>query len=298
MRPDFRLTRSSRRSAAVGLWSLLVVSIGLAATKLPFGLSVFLVAVVSCGCSTALMLIGSEPQQDRRLKSRQKRIALGLSLAISAAWAVLCGWHFSISAAALILTVGILPVLAASQLTFPQSRSLWNIDLSADLPMPKVTNAQTTSQATQLKSDPSSEAIMQHDETSGSSVLESDLLSIEEEFEPETEVPLSSNVTQWMTRSLTDQGDVIEGGVRIEFADGQRDVTVHLSFCPPFRDIPEIMTEDLDGCDLEIRVAASFPFGARMTVRRPAKNLSRGTLNTETHRIGFVAIAQPVRRAA
>ena len=39
-------------------------------------------------------------------------------------------------------------------------------------------------------------------------------------LEPEVSIP--SDVTQWLTRSLTVDGEIIEGGVRIEFENGQR----------------------------------------------------------------------------
>ena len=72
---------------------------------------------------------------------------------------------------------------------------------------------------------------------------------------------LLPDVTQWLTRSQTAEGEIIKGGVRIEFADGQRDATVHISFCPPFSNTPKISAENLDSENLEIHVAASFPFG-------------------------------------
>ena len=40
----------------------------------------------------------------------------------------------------------------------------------------------------------------------------------------------------------------------------QRETVIHVAFCPPLPGIPEIETEDLEGADLEIRVAAAFAF--------------------------------------
>jgi hypothetical protein len=59
------------------------------------------------------------------------------------------------------------------------------------------------------------------------------------------------------------------------------------------------MTEDLDGIGLEIRVAAAFPFGARLSIRRPKNSsVSDELTGGEAFRIGFVAIASSARRAA
>ncbi len=93
-------------------------------------------------------------------------------------------------------------------------------------------------------------------------------------------------MTQWMSRRNTDEGEVVEGWARVEFSAGQRDATVHLSFCPPLGGRPDIQTEDLDGSDLEIRIPAVFPFGARLSVRRLGS-----TTEVQRGRIGVVAAA-------
>ena len=118
----------------------------------------------------------------------------------------------------------------------------------------------------------------------------------DDEFEadPEDQEPsVDDNQTLWLSRRLTDDGELIEGWVRIQFFEGQRETLVHIAFCPPLAGNPELETEDLDGVGLEIRVAAVFPFGARISVRRS------GSLD-ERHldRVGFIAHAQPNRRAA
>ncbi len=118
----------------------------------------------------------------------------------------------------------------------------------------------------------------------------------DDELEPELEDQEQcddDNQTLWLSRRLTDDGELIEGWVRIQFAEGQRETQVHVAFCPPLAGNPELETEDLDGVGLEIRVAAVFPFGARISVRRS------GSLD-ERHldRVGFIAHAQPNRRAA
>ena len=99
--------------------------------------------------------------------------------------------------------------------------------------------------------------------------------------------------TLWLSRRMTDDGELIEGWIRIQFAEGQRETLVHVSFCPPLPGNPELETEDLDGAELEIRVAAVFPFGARISVRR------NGQLD-ERHldRVGFIAHSLSNRRAA
>ncbi|MBC8114659.1 MAG: hypothetical protein H7062_09800, partial [Candidatus Saccharimonas sp.] len=101
------------------------------------------------------------------------------------------------------------------------------------------------------------------------------------------------HVTQWMSRRVTDDGELVEGWLRVEFPVGQREATAHVSFCPPLSGPPVIETEDLDGGDLEIRVGTAFPFGTRLTVRR-----SGSTAQATSGRIGFVAVVAANQRAA
>ena len=101
------------------------------------------------------------------------------------------------------------------------------------------------------------------------------------------------DITQWMSRRVTDDGELIEGWLRVEFPAGQREVIAHVSFCPPLSGPPEIETEDLDGANLEIRVGTAFPFGARLTVRR-----SGSTTQPYSVRIGFVAVVAANQKAA
>lgn len=113
---------------------------------------------------------------------------------------------------------------------------------------------------------------------------------------PDEEDDSSANeadMTQWMSRRETDDGEWIEGWVRVEFSAGQRETTVHVSFCPPLARHPELETEDLDGGDLEIRVGSAFPFGARLTVRRTGS-----TAEPHHARIGFAAVVAANQRAA
>jgi len=115
----------------------------------------------------------------------------------------------------------------------------------------------------------------------------------DEPGEPDDEVAdeAADGQTQWISRYSGDDGERIEGWTQASFASGQREATVHLSFCPALPGPADIETEDLDGIGLEIRVAALFPFGARLSVRRT------GAITlADTVRIGF--LVQITRRSA
>ncbi len=78
-------------------------------------------------------------------------------------------------------------------------------------------------------------------------------------------------VTQWMTRSDANDGSVsVEGVTVADFAAGQNRASVHVTFCPPLPDSPQVECEAVDGTDVRIKVAAVFPHGARIDLTRPA----------------------------
>lgn len=85
-------------------------------------------------------------------------------------------------------------------------------------------------------------------------------------------------------RSRVDDRDLARGEIAETFAAGQRELTTHLVFHPPFTTTPEIEAEDLGEGDLEIQVAAAFRHGARLSIRRPA-----GPLPIRPVRIGYEA---------
>ncbi len=75
--------------------------------------------------------------------------------------------------------------------------------------------------------------------------------------------------TNWMSRSLQDGCDVIEGGFRIEFAPGQRQVAVHVPFSPALPAVPEIECEPIDGdADVSVRMTSIQAYGLRIEVTR------------------------------
>lgn len=118
----------------------------------------------------------------------------------------------------------------------------------------------------------------------------------EQEFDEDLERPLEEDLehqTLWLSRRFDGKQDIVEGWIRIEFEAGQRETVVHLAFCPPLAGKPEIETEDLEGAGLEIRVAAAFPFGARLSVRR-----SNPRDEDRSNRVAFVASATAIERAA
>jgi hypothetical protein len=94
----------------------------------------------------------------------------------------------------------------------------------------------------------------------------------EEEQAPQSDLALNSQLStlnsQWMQRRDDDDGEICEGHVRVDFAEGAREATVHVAFCPPLPSVPTVELEDIDGLGWELKTAAAYPYGLRITVRR------------------------------
>lgn len=85
--------------------------------------------------------------------------------------------------------------------------------------------------------------------------------------ESEEEVP-PGEILQQITRSrLADGGEILSGWLRVPLAAGQRSANVHLAFCPPFSQTPQLAVDQRDGPSARIRPIQILPYGARFDLK-------------------------------
>ena len=288
----------SRRPVAVGIWSFPVILMPLTATHVSYELSFWVQFLVSVLCSAAILIVDHNRSHVDSKPGFRSHLPVAISIVIVALWAILLGERSRPFASIGSAAMGLVPIFMAAiwRSSGPELRAqiAEAKEQTSDISDPiEPVNDKTRTQSGEKSSDIESTVPFAQTQLS---IL--DGFSEESEHYP-TEFSQPDHITQWLTRSKTVDGEIIEGGVRVEFADGQRDVTVHVSFCPPLESVPVIETEDLEGDGLEIRVAAAFPFGARLTVRRSTVSKSMRTLDlSRSGRIGFVAVASNNRRVA
>ncbi len=111
--------------------------------------------------------------------------------------------------------------------------------------------------------------------------------------EPTVDEHADETTTQWMTRREEPDGEAIEGTIRVHFAPGQREVVVHVTFCPPLLTLPEVELECVDGDDWQIKTEAALPYGLRIQVRR-----STAVTLEQTGRIAYLATSTGRSKAA
>lgn len=78
----------------------------------------------------------------------------------------------------------------------------------------------------------------------------------------------SSIEWQRLSRLRTASGEErLEGWVRVDCAAGQRNEVVHLAFCPPFEQTPELETKCSAGPTARCKVTQLLPYAARIEVK-------------------------------
>ncbi len=90
--------------------------------------------------------------------------------------------------------------------------------------------------------------------------------------EPEAELETAgllahASLMQRTVRSLEDGYDTLYGEFRCHFAARERSQALHITFCPPFAELPELFVESFDGPAVELKTTQLQPFGARFDLR-------------------------------
>jgi hypothetical protein len=87
--------------------------------------------------------------------------------------------------------------------------------------------------------------------------------------DPELVALADESVTQWLQRSRPAPGEErIDGMTRVEFAPGEKQIAVHVAFCPPLPTVPVVTCELLDDADVRLRVTTVQTYGVRIEAKR------------------------------
>lgn len=86
----------------------------------------------------------------------------------------------------------------------------------------------------------------------------------------ETQGPhfVAGNVSQQLTRAREATTEVVYGYLRADFAAGERHQTVHVAFCPPLAQIPEVEICQVEGPEVSVKTTLVEAHGARVELRR------------------------------
>lgn len=99
----------------------------------------------------------------------------------------------------------------------------------------------------------------------------------------------SDALLQHLTRSRAADGcETIHGTLLAEFAPGERNVVLHVAFCPPFERLPTVEAEVSDGPPCDVKLTQILHQGARLELR-----LLRASIIRERVTVEFAATDRP-----
>ncbi|MBI1314944.1 hypothetical protein GC176_26935 [bacterium] len=101
-----------------------------------------------------------------------------------------------------------------------------------------------------------------------SDALSTEVDSMSEDGAPASLLRSGPETRQWMSRSVQEGYEVVEGETRVRFEPGQRLVALHLPFSPPLTAAPEFECECLDDVAVSFRTTARHSYGIRVEVSR------------------------------
>jgi hypothetical protein len=88
--------------------------------------------------------------------------------------------------------------------------------------------------------------------------------------EPANEENSREQILQQLTRFRTEEGhDALRGTLIAEFPVGERQLTLHVAFCPPFKRLPEVEADVADDSDASVKLTQVLHNGAQLEVRFP-----------------------------
>ncbi len=97
---------------------------------------------------------------------------------------------------------------------------------------------------------------------------------------------MESSVVQRLIRSRTADGERVEGWLRTTLLPQERNITLHVAFCPPLDETPRLIVRQISGPASRIKPAQILPYGLRLDLKR----ISAATETAEVV-IAFSAVA-------
>jgi len=102
-----------------------------------------------------------------------------------------------------------------------------------------------------------------------------------DELAAESETELPGGLLQQLTRIRENGRESIHAVLLAEIPAGDRQAAIHVAFCPPLDQKPELTAHALDADDAEVRITQAETFGARLELRLPAVAAQRRTALVE-----------------
>jgi hypothetical protein len=85
--------------------------------------------------------------------------------------------------------------------------------------------------------------------------------------EPAADESYPANLLQQIIRTREESGEAIHAVLRAEFQPGEQMQVLHVAFCPPLDEAPQLEAFIAGAIDADVKVTAAYSFGARLEVQ-------------------------------
>lgn len=93
---------------------------------------------------------------------------------------------------------------------------------------------------------------------------------------------LPTGINQQLTRATAEDGSTIVFGVlRCDLHPGQRQEVVHIAFCPPLKELPQLEAIAIGGPKVTVKATLVQTFGICLEVRQEASELAPGSVQLQ-----------------
>jgi hypothetical protein len=106
----------------------------------------------------------------------------------------------------------------------------------------------------------------------------------------------TGDVVQRLVRTQAAGVDRIQGWLKAELEPNERNATLHVAFCPPFDEMPNLTVVQIAGPECRIKTGQLLPFGIRLELRRQVVGGEKGIVIIEFSAQASLAMRNDSRR--
>jgi hypothetical protein len=111
---------------------------------------------------------------------------------------------------------------------------------------------------------------------------------------PERDAPSpAGDVVQRLVRTQAAGVDRIQGWLKTELEPNERNATLHVAFCPPFDEMPNLTVVQIAGPECRIKTGQLLPYGIRLELRRQVVGGEQGIVIIEFSAQARISGTQP-----
>ena len=91
----------------------------------------------------------------------------------------------------------------------------------------------------------------------------------------------TGDVVQRLVRTQAGGVDRVQGWLKAELEPNERNAMLHVAFCPPFDELPNLTVVQIAGPECRIKTGQLLPYGIRLELKRQVVGAEQGIVIIE-----------------